>query len=141
MDVALAAGADGVHLPASGLPIAPLRRRWGDALLIGRSTHHPDEVAAAGRDGADYALFGPVFPTPGKEAYGPPPGLDGLRRAAAAGLPVIAVGGLTPDRLAAVAAAGAAGAAAIRACADAAGAAAMAGSAAECFPAGGRVMI
>ena len=149
VDVAVAAGADGVHLPADGLPIAPLRRRFGDRLLIGRSTHHPEEVAAARRDGADYATFGPVFPTPSKESYGPPPGLAGLQRATAAapGFPVLALGGLTADRLSAlgeVAAAGAAGVAGIRAFADSAAPpelAELARRAAECFRVPRRDMI
>ncbi len=117
-DVALAAGCDGVHLPAAELPAAALRQRFGDALLIGRSTHDPEEVAAARRDGADYATFGPIFPTPGKLRYGDPPGLAGLTRAAARGLPVLALGGVGPEEMPAVAAAGAAGAAAIRALAE-----------------------
>ena len=114
-DVALAGGCAGVHLTSSGLPLAALRRRFGAALMIGCSTHRPEEVEAAREAGADYAVFGPVFETPSKAAYGPPPGLDGLRRASAHGLPVIAVGGIGPGRMAAVAAAGAAGVAGIRA--------------------------
>jgi thiamine-phosphate pyrophosphorylase len=113
-DVALASGADGVHLPSAGLPLAPLRRHFGRRLILGRSTHHPDEVAEAQRQGADYVTFGPVYPTPSKAAYGPPPGLAGLRRAIAGAPPVYALGGITPERLAEVAAAGAAGAAGIR---------------------------
>jgi len=114
LDVALAAGADGAHLPADGVPLAPLRRRFGPAVLLGRSTHRPEEVLAARRDGADYAVFGPVYPTPGKEGYGPPPGLAGLAVAARHGIPVYALGGVTLGRLAEVAAAGAAGATGIR---------------------------
>jgi len=115
LDLALAAGAAGVHLPADGVPIAPLRRRFGATPVIGRSTHDPDEAAAARAAGADYVTFGPVFATPSKARYGRPPGLDGLRRAVARGLPVVALGGIGPDELAAVAAAGAAGVAGIRA--------------------------
>jgi thiamine-phosphate pyrophosphorylase len=115
VDVALAGGADGVHLPAAGLPVAPLRRRFGRGVVIGRSTHHPEEVAEARRAGADYVTFGPVHPTPSKAAYGPPPGLDGLRRAAAHGLPVVALGGVGPEAVAEALAAGAAGVAGIRA--------------------------
>jgi thiamine-phosphate pyrophosphorylase len=114
-DVALAAEADGVHLPSSGLPVAALRRRFGARLLIGRSTHSPAEVAAAREDGADYVTFGPVYATPSKAACGSPPGLEGLRRAAAVGLPVLALGGVDAEHLAEVATAGAAGAAGIRA--------------------------
>ena len=114
-DVAIASGCDGVHLPSDGMPIAALRHRFGDRLLIGCSTHHPDEVEAARRDGADYVVFGPVLPTPSKAAYGPPPGLEGLSRAARHGLPVLAIGGIGPDEMAAAAEAGASGAAGIRA--------------------------
>lgn len=117
-DVAIASGADGVHLPANEVPTGALRRRFGSAFLIGRSTHHPEEVVRERRDGADYVTFGPVFPTPSKARYGPPPGLDGLRRAAACGLPVLALGGVGPDEMAAVAEAGAAGVAGIRAFQD-----------------------
>lgn len=125
VDVAVAAGADGVHLPASGLPVRDVRRfarEVGDGrgreLLVGRSTHRPEEVVQARHDGADYVTFGPVYPTPSKERYGEPPGLGGLRAACAAGLPVLALGGLETERLEDVAAAGAAGAAGIRAFAD-----------------------
>lgn len=120
-DVALAAGADGVHLPAAGLPVAALRERFGPELVIGRSTHAPEEVASARDAGADYVTFGPVYPTPSKAAYGPPPGLEGLRQAVATGLPVLALGGVDAGRLEEVAAAGAAGAAGIRVFQDASG--------------------
>jgi thiamine-phosphate pyrophosphorylase len=111
VDVALAAGADGVHLPADGLPVAPLRARFGRAVLIGRSTHRLAEVESARDAGADYVTFGPVYDTPGK---GAPTGLGELARAAAAGLPVYALGGVTLERLGEVAGTGAAGIAAIR---------------------------
>lgn len=114
LDVALAAGADGAHLPANAPPTAALRRRFGAGPLLGRSTHAPQEVERELREGADYVVFGPVFPTPGKAAYGPPPGLPGLQRAAGHGLPVFALGGVTAERFAAAAEAGAWGAAGIR---------------------------
>jgi thiamine-phosphate pyrophosphorylase len=113
-DIALAAGAHGVHLPADGLPAAALRARWGPGLLLGVSTHSLAEVEQARRAGADYAVFGPVWETPGKTAATPPAGLDALARAARLGIPVYALGGVTLARFAAVAAAGAAGVAAIR---------------------------
>lgn len=115
LDVALAAGAVGVHLPTDGVDAGALRQRFGSGLLIGCSTHHPDEVAAARDAGADYVTFGPVWDTPSKRAYGPPPGLKGLRRACASDLPVLALGGVRTDRLQDLADAGAAGFAAIRA--------------------------
>lgn len=131
LDVALAAGADGVHLPADGLPAAPLlawAARLGARPLVGRSTHRLDEVAAARDEGADYVVFGPVFATPGK---GPPAGLDALAEAARLGVPVLALGGIVPERVADALAAGAHGVAAIRAFAAAAAAAAMAAAAAS----------
>ena len=118
LDLALAAGAQGVHLPSDGAPVAPLRRHFGDRVLIGRSTHRAEEVAEAAAQGADYAVFGPVYPTPGKERWGPPKGLEGLARASRYGIPVYALGGIGPENLAEVAAAGAHGAAGIRAFQD-----------------------
>lgn len=114
LDVALAAGADGVHLPADGLPIAPLRRRFGTAVVIGRSTHRLAEVLRAKSDGADYITFGPVYETPSKAVFGPPVGLAALSRACAVGIPVLALGGVTLERFAELAAAGASGVAGIR---------------------------
>jgi thiamine-phosphate pyrophosphorylase len=110
-DVAVLAGADGVHLPADGVPTAAVRRRFGAALLVGRSTHTVDEVERAAGEGADYVTFGPVFASPGK---GEPVGLAALERAAAIGIPVLALGGVGVAELPLVARAGAAGAAAIR---------------------------
>jgi thiamine-phosphate pyrophosphorylase len=111
LDVALAAGADGVHLPADGVPVAPLRARFGSGVLIGRSTHSVAEVERARDAGADYVTFGPVWDTPGK---GTPVGTGELARAVAAGVPVYALGGVTLERFGELAAAGAAGVAAIR---------------------------
>jgi thiamine-phosphate pyrophosphorylase len=110
-DVALAAGADGVHLPSDGVPAAALRQRFGPGLLLGVSAHSVEEVERARDAGADYAAFGPVWETPGK---GPATGAGELARAAASGLPVYALGGVTIQRFGEVAAAGAAGVAAIR---------------------------
>jgi len=114
IDVALAAGADGVHLPGDGLPIPPLRARFGREISIGRSTHALAEVERARDEGADYATFGPVYETPSKAAFGPPLGLEAFRRAARLGLPLFALGGVTLEHLAELAAAGAAGIAGIR---------------------------
>jgi len=111
LDVALAAGADGVHLPADGVPVAALRARFGRGPLIGRSTHTVAEVERARDDGADYVTFGPVYATPGK---GAPVDSGELARAAARGLPIYALGGITLERFGELAKAGAAGIAAIR---------------------------
>ena len=114
VDVALAAGADGVHLTSDALPARELRRRFGADLLIGVSTHHVEEVERAREAGADYAVFGPVWATPSKSAFGPPHGLAELSRATAIEIPVLALGGVTISRAPEAAAAGAAGIAAIR---------------------------
>jgi len=111
LDVALTAGADGAHLPADGVPAAPLRARFGPGVLLGRSTHSLAEVERARDEGVDYVAFGPVYATPGKRE---PVGLGALARAAALGVPVYALGGVTLERFAELAAAGAAGVAAIR---------------------------
>jgi thiamine-phosphate pyrophosphorylase len=98
LDVALAAQASGVHLPAAGLDVRAVRRRAGPDFLIGRSVHSLAEARAAGTDGADFVLFGPVFETASKKAYGKPQGVEALRRVAGeAGLPVWAIGGITRD--------------------------------------------
>ncbi|HEX2642620.1 MAG TPA: thiamine phosphate synthase [Thermoanaerobaculia bacterium] len=114
LDVALAAGAAGAHLPGDGVPLAALRERFGGNVLLGRSTHTLEEVERARRDGADYVTFGPVYETPGKAEYGPPAGLERLAAAARLRIPVYALGGVTLSRFGEVAAAGAAGVAAIR---------------------------
>ena len=98
-DVAHAAGADGVHLTTVSLPSAVVRNACGPEFLIGASTHSLDEARAARDGGADFVVFGPVFETESKRAYGPPQGLEKLREVAAAlqGFPVLAIGGITID--------------------------------------------
>lgn len=102
-DPALAAelGA-GLHL-AAGQPLAP-----GAGRLVGRSCHGPAELAAARREGVAYATLSPVFPTASKPGYGPALGPDGLAAAVAAvpDLPVLALGGIGPGRVAACRSAG-----------------------------------
>ncbi|MFZ0751134.1 MAG: thiamine phosphate synthase [Pyrinomonadaceae bacterium] len=95
-DVAAAAGADGVHLPAQSIDAATIRRTFGDDFLIGVSTHSLAEAQIAKEDGADLVVFGPVFATPSKENYGPPTGLRNLESVAKqlAPFPVLALGGI-----------------------------------------------
>ncbi|MCC6850042.1 MAG: thiamine phosphate synthase [Deltaproteobacteria bacterium] len=121
IDVALAAGADGVHLPATSFSIAAARRLLGAEAWIGRSTHAPEEAARAAAEGADYVVLGPVFATPSKEVYGAPLGLAAVEAAAArVRCPVIAIGGITAANAPTVRRAGAHGVAVIRAILDAA---------------------
>jgi thiamine-phosphate diphosphorylase len=114
LDVALAAGAHGVHLPGHGVAAMRARRVAPRGFLIGRSIHHASEAArVAAEGGLDYLVFGAVFPTPSKTGVAPA-GVEGLAAAAAAvHLPVLAIGGVTSDRAHEIAHAGAAGAAAI----------------------------
>jgi len=114
LDVALAADADGVVLPANSFPTDVARRLLGRSKLIGRSTHSVAEVERAAADGCDFALFGPVFETPSKLAHGAPQGVERLREAARITIPLYAVGGVTAGNAAAVVAAGAHGVAVIR---------------------------
>lgn len=111
-DVALACGADGVQLPEEGLPVAEVRRAF-PALTVGASCHSVESARRAAGEGAHFVVLGPVFATPGKEDRAL--GLATLAEAcAAAGVPVHAIGGVTPERVAALRAAGAQGGAAIR---------------------------
>ncbi|MDA8018028.1 MAG: thiamine phosphate synthase [Thermoanaerobaculia bacterium] len=114
-DIARAAGADGVHLPARGVPTHAIRARFPE-LLVGRSTHCDREISTAARDGADYVTFSPILPTLSKARYGPPQGLTGLRSAVgcAGDLPVVALGGLDAKDVADCVETGARGVAGIR---------------------------
>jgi len=97
----------GLHLPAGGDVVAA-RAAVGPQALIGISCHHPGELKAAAAAGADYATLSPIFPSASKPGYGPALGPAAL---ADAPLPVLALGGVGPDNLAACRKAGAAGAA------------------------------
>ena len=119
-DVARAAGCDGVHLTTGSLEASAVRRAFGEGFLIGVSAHKLDEARAAREGGADFAVFGPVFDTPSKRAYGPPAGLGALAEAARAlsPFPLVALGGVGAEGVGDVLRAGAAGVAGIRLFAD-----------------------
>jgi thiamine-phosphate pyrophosphorylase len=120
LDVALAAGAAGVHLGGTSAPAGEVIRwcRAGNAppeFLIGISCHGIEDVQKAEAAGASYVFFGPVFETPSKKSFGPPQGVTKLAEACrAARIPAIAIGGVNEGNAAECMRAGAAGIAAIR---------------------------
>ncbi len=133
VDVALLSGANGVHLPSSGIKVKDVRGSLGsrgeelgtrgeelgsreEELLIGVSTHSLVEAQEAEREGADFITFGPIFPTPGKARYGEPVGIGKLVEASRSiETPIFAIGGIDKDKLGEVRAAGTHGAAIISA--------------------------
>ena len=120
LDVALAVGADVVHLGQDDLPLADAQRVRTAAgrpdLVIGFSTHNRAQAIAAADAGADYIGFGPVFGTRSKANPDPTVGLDALAEVCrAVAVPVVAIGGITLDAVSAVARAGASAAAVIAA--------------------------
>ena len=115
LDVALAAQAHGVHLGTRSMPVDLVRRLAPREFLVGVSCHSLAEALAAEKAGADYLLLGPIFATPSKLQYGAPLGLATLRTVTSqVSIPVIALGGITADRVAACRENGAAGIAGIR---------------------------
>ena len=115
LDVAIAAGADGVHLATHSLSPRAIRACTGAGLFVGASTHSAAEVAEAEAGGADYVVCGPAYDTPSKRAFGEPlgPALVGAI-ARSARIPVLALGGISRENAGEALAAGASGLAAIR---------------------------
>jgi thiamine-phosphate pyrophosphorylase len=101
LGVALAAGADGVHLGATDLPVPAARRVAGPGLIIGATCRTPEAARAAVEAGADYLGVGPAFPTTTKDGLPPPLGPAAIAAVADAvpGTPVLAIGGITAERV------------------------------------------
>ncbi|HEY3172574.1 MAG TPA: thiamine phosphate synthase [Thermoanaerobaculia bacterium] len=102
LDLALAAKADGVHLPADGLPLRRVRAASPRGLKVGVSTHSVEEAVRAIGEGADLVVFGPIYETPSKRPFGPPLGpgvLEDLPPLATHGAQVFAIGGIDESRL------------------------------------------
>ena len=119
VDVALAAGAAGVHLPGSSIAPSLVRRWVGAGFLIGVSCHSIGEVERAAGEGADYVFLSPIFASPSKPGYGPALGVGLLGEACGrVGIPVLALGGVSEGNAGACVAAGAAGFASISAFQD-----------------------
>jgi thiamine-phosphate pyrophosphorylase len=113
-DVAFAAGATGVHLPADGLPVAGARAVLGSDALIGRSVHSPAEAGLIAGEPVDYLVLGTIFASvshPESLSIG----VEAIRAAAGSRVPLLAIGGITPENADSVVAAGADGVAVISA--------------------------
>ena len=126
LDVALAGSASGVHLTETSVSARDARKLASSlsgppGFLVGVSCHSLDGARAAADSGADYLVFGPVFPTPSKAAYGAPQGLERLAEVCrTVDIPVLAIGGIDLENAASCLAVGASGIAAIRLFQDAA---------------------
>jgi len=116
LDVAMASGADGVHLGQDDFPIPLARKILGEDIFIGGSAATLEEARKCFEEGAAYVGFGPVFPTSSKDDAGPVSGIELLRQVVEAiPVPIIAIGGITPQNTRAVMQAGAKGIAVISA--------------------------
>jgi len=110
VDVALAVGADAVQRTHTSLAVDDMRAVAGGRLRIGASVHSLDDARHAEAQGADWLVFGPVYDTPSKRQYGQPQGLERLTAVTrAVRIPVLAIGGITPERVGEVRGAGARG--------------------------------
>jgi thiamine-phosphate pyrophosphorylase len=118
VDVALLAGADGVHLGGTGLPVSAVRGLLPPSFLVGRSIHSVNEARQAEQDGADYVVAGTIFPSTSHPDLTPTGAALLTNLKARLTIPVVAIGGVTAENAAECRAAGAAGIAAISALLD-----------------------
>jgi thiamine-phosphate pyrophosphorylase len=99
VDVAIAVGADGVHLTTTSMPTYSVKRTWG-GLIVGVSCHNEAEALEAEKEGADFITLGPIYETPSKIKYGPPLGLDIVRQVRAkTDIPIFAIGGVRLENI------------------------------------------
>lgn len=100
-DIAVTGGADGVHLAGTSVDAKTVRQTFGADFLIGVSTHSEAEALQAREEGANFAVYGPVFPTSSKQRYGPPVGVASLRQLAlsVSPLPLLALGGVSLENV------------------------------------------
>jgi thiamine-phosphate pyrophosphorylase len=116
VDIAMAVGADGVHLGVSDMPVHAAKKAAGNNMLIGASAHNIGEAKRAEQEGADFVTLGPVYETPSKMQYGKPVGLQTIERVKEeVSIPVFAIGGIKKERAGEVLKAGAYGIAVISA--------------------------
>lgn len=100
VDVAVAVGADGVHLGGESMPIQAVRKIVRKDMLIGASTHSLEQAKAAAENGADLITYGPVYETPSKAKYGAPVGLKGIGEIKnEIAIPIFAIGGINTGNL------------------------------------------
>jgi len=100
IDLAIAVGADGVHVGQKDLPVSVVRKMVGETFIVGLSTHNLLEVERANREAVDYIGFGPIFPTNTKEKPDPVVGTELLKRAVLSSAhPVVAIGGINSDNI------------------------------------------
>ena len=98
-DIAIMAGADGVHLTEASVKVSDVKNKFPN-LIVGVSTHSIEGARLADRQGADFITFSPIYETPSKSNYGPPQGLAPLRQVTqSVHLPVLALGGITLNRV------------------------------------------
>jgi thiamine-phosphate pyrophosphorylase len=110
VDVAVEVGADGIHLGHASMPVDAARKVVGSGMMIGVSTHSPEEAGAAELGGADFVTYGPIYATPSKAGIGKPVGKDSIKSVKnAIDIPIFALGGIESGNVLKVMAAGADG--------------------------------